>query len=591
MQMNNLFKGIKIRLIVIYVLLIIISFMILGIAIYFSFERYYLRHVEQSLLAEANLIKELLGTEVFFEPENLDNHIEKAARDVNTRITIIDNTGNVLGDSHEAAESMDNHRLRPEFKAVFQDSETGISRRFSSTVEHDMLYLAVPVETEGAIIGAVRVSLSLEQIDEALDTIAYTIGLIILIMIGATAIVSIKVSQSVTKPIEELDKTAREIASGNLSRKSFVSADDEIGRLSNSLNYMTEKLQQKIEELEISKGKLETIMNSLSMGIMVLDPLGKIEMLTPQAEKYLGIKDKNIAGKQYFRIIRNYKLSTGIENALKNKKHIEEEIFITYPQEKTLKVDLIPVITKNKMTALIIVIHDITDIKLLNQMKTQFVANASHELRTPLTSIKGFSETLLSGAVEDPHTREKFIKIIDAEADRLIRTTDGLLDLTRAESEKLVLEKEIISLNEVILDSADRIAPNLREKNLELLLDIPDKIPYIAANKDALARILLNLLDNAIKYTRPGDKVGIKVDVKKDRVRISVWDTGIGIPQEDLPRIFDRFYRVDKSRARDLGGTGLGLAIVKHLVEAHGGSVGVESILEEGSTFWFDLLF
>ncbi|MEW6625043.1 MAG: two-component system histidine kinase PnpS [Bacillota bacterium] len=587
--MARLMKGIKGRLIVTYIILISLSFLLLGLVLTFPLEKYYLETIKQSMLTEAKLVRQILGEEIFFDSHGLDEFVEDLARDVETRITVVAKSGEVLADSQQSAEQMENHRFRPELRAAFEQGEVGTSIRYSTTVNSDMFYLAIPVVKEEQIIGAVRVALPLNNVQKTLNRVRDTIGISILIITAVAIIISIKLAASITRPMQELSSTAREIAKGNWSKKAFSSTDDEMGDLANSLNFMTDTLQEKIGELETSKGKLQTVINNMPSGILVLNPQGRLEMVNPSAKKLLNIEAAELEQRPAFQLFRHYGLNSIIEDVLKKKQRQRIELTVMYPTEKVLETDLIPVITKGKMTALIVVLFDITEIKVLGQMKTQFVANASHELRTPLTSIKGFAETLLNGAMEEPETREKFIRIIDAEADRLIRITDELLDLAKAEARRFVFEKTPIALKDVILDISESLNPRIKEKNLQVVLDIPRDLPKVTANRDALTRIIMNLFDNAIKYTEPGGKIGVRVVLRDTELQVNFWDSGVGIPYEDLSRVFERFYRVDKARSRHLGGTGLGLAIVKHLVEAHHGQVGVKSALGRGSTFWFTL--
>ena len=587
--MGRLFQGIKGRLILIYIIIISFSFLLLGLALKAPLEKYYMQNIEQSLLAEAILVREFLGEEAFLDSPEIDGYIKKVARDIESRITLINKDGKVLADSHEYAKHMDNHIDRPEVKKALETGKVGVSTRYSATVGADMLYLALPVQNDNQILGVIRLALSLSQVQENIDRIGYTIGLSILVITAIAILLSLKLAGTITRPIEELNYIAVEIAKGNWGKKVFPRTSDEIGNLATSLNYMTDTMQEKIGELETSKGKLEAVINNMLSGILVLSPRGKLEMINPSGKKLLGVRCKDFNKKHSFQVFRNYGLTTKIEEVLKSGRPARSELIINYPSEKILEADLIPVITKGRLSSLIIVIHDMTEIKALEQLKTQFVANASHELRTPLTSIKGFAETLLNGAMEDEKIREKFIRIIDSEADRLMRITDSLLDLAKAEAGKSTLDKQETFLKPILEDTIYSIYPEIERKQLKLEVEIPNELPGVQVNRDALTRILINLLDNAIKYTMDQGKVGVRVSIIDNEIKIEVWDTGVGIPQADLPRVFERFYRVDKARTRNLGGTGLGLSIVKHLVEAHDGKIGVVSTLGKGSTFWFTL--
>ena len=587
--MGRIFQGIKGRLILIYIIIISFSFLLLGLALMAPLEKYYMENIEQSLLTEAILVREFLGEEAFLDSSDIDSFIKKVARDIDSRITLIHKDGKVLADSHEYPRNMDNLIDRSEVKKALETGTIGVSTRYSADVGADMLYLALPVQNDNQIIGVIRLALSLSQVQENIDRIGYTIGLSILIITAIAILLSLKLAGTITRPIEELNYIAVEIAKGNWGKKVFPRTSDEIGNLATSLNYMTDTMQEKIGELETSKGKLETVINNMLSGVLVLSPRGKLEMINPSGKKLLGVKCKDFNKKHSFQVFRNYGLSTKIEEVLTSSRPARSELKINYPSEKILEADLIPVITKGRLSSLIIVIHDMTEIKALEQLKTQFVANASHELRTPLTSIKGFAETLLNGAMEDEKIREKFVRIIDSEADRLMRITDSLLDLAKAEAGKSTLDKQETFLKPILEDTIYSIYPEIERKQLKLEVEIPNELPGVQVNRDALTRILINLLDNAIKYTMDQGTIGIRVSILDNEIKVEVWDTGVGIPQADLPRVFERFYRVDKARTRNLGGTGLGLSIVKHLVEAHDVKIGVVSTLGKGSTFWFTL--
>lgn len=587
----NIMKGIKERLILTYIIIIAFSFLLLGLVLKLPLEKFYIESIEQILLNEAVLIRDLLGEEIYIDSIGLDNYIKQVTENIEPRITIINSNGKVLADSLENIADMDNHSLRPEVRDALEIGKTVTFTRYSSTANVETMYLALPVYKNGKIIGTVRMAYPLDKVQKKIDRAGHTIALSVFVIALLTLLLSLRLATALTKPIEELNDTAVEIAKGNWRKKAFPRTSDEIGNLAASLNYMTDTMQEKIAELETSKTRLETIINRMTSGVLVLNARGDLVIINPSAKRLLGVKSEDVHSKNSYKGFRNYSLNIKIGEVLKTGKAVSSELRFNYPNDTTVVVDIVPVKIRGRLSSLIIVIHDITDIKELEQIKTQFVANASHELRTPLTSIKGFSETLLNGAMDDKGMREKFIKIIDIEADRLIRITDSLLDLAKAETNRFYSEKTSLNLKKVIDDTISRIYPKIEQKELILDIEMPDTIPEVIANRDALMGILLNLLDNAIKYTDSKGRIGIIVKLLDGELHITVWDKGVGIPQADLTRIFERFYRVDKARTRALGGTGLGLSIVKHLVEAHGGKIGAESVLGRGSKFWFTIPF
>lgn len=352
---------------------------------------------------------------------------------------------------------------------------------------------------------------------------------------------------------------------------------------------MTQKLQYQIDEVSQEKSRLENIVSTMASGVMVLDSEGRVRIINRAAEKMFGISFAASEGKHCVEVIRHFGLNEEILRCLKDAHVIEYEFTFYFPEEKNIKSYIAPVYRDQSQSGVTIVFHDITDLRRVEQMRADFVANASHELRTPLTVIKGYAETLLGGAMDDLAAREKFVSVIDKEADRLQRLVDELLTLSRVESQVKEAKRQTVPLTEVVKSAAEELKHRFQEKDIALKTTFAESVDPVWANADEMKQVLVNLLENALKYTAPGGKVQVSVAGEGEFVRVQVTDTGIGIPAKEMPRIFERFYRVDKARSRQMGGFGLGLSIARHIVENHGGQIGVESIQDQGSTFWFTL--
>jgi two-component system phosphate regulon sensor histidine kinase PhoR len=347
------------------------------------------------------------------------------------------------------------------------------------------------------------------------------------------------------------------------------------------------KLDNYIEEEGTGQAKFDGILASMAEGVLVIDSKGEIVLMNPSLRKTFLI-DQTPEGKRPLEVIRNVKIQEIVERTLQNKeKIISEELTLTVPEERFLKVNAVPIEWDGENEGAILVFHDITELRRLERIRQDFVANVSHELRTPISSIKGYAETLLDGAIDDKENLRKFVEIIDRDSQRLAGLIDDLLDLAKIESGKMKMTLQSLDIREVIRRTLSIIEKQAQAKSLDISCEFPENVPEVLGDETRLSQVVLNLLDNAIKYTPQGGQIGIEVLAAYPFVQVNVADTGLGIPDKDLSRVFERFYRVDKARSRELGGTGLGLSIVKHIVQSHGGEVWVKSQLEKGSIFSF----
>jgi two-component system phosphate regulon sensor histidine kinase PhoR len=502
----------------------------------------------------------------------LDGFIKDLGSKIHTRLTIIATDGRVMADSEEERQSMENHSYRPEVSEALQ-GKTGKSIRFSSTANKDTLYVAVPLENAGNIIGVIRTSLSLEDIDRLLTKLYYHVVQISLVIILIALLGALLISNSIVRPIKNLISAARKVASGDFSVRVFLKNRDELGELAGSFNRMNAEMQRMFSEIGQQKEELNSIIHSLQEGLLVLDRQGRIIRANESFWKIIG--NQGLEGKHYWEAIRSPQMAELLKKAGSERKNYLEEVPLGQ------RVFICSVAPLKKGEDIVVIFHDITEIKNAEKVKKDFVVNVSHELHTPLTAIKGYAETLLEEVPAEPG--KKYIEIIQRNTDRLINIVNDLLMLSSLE-EGASLELEVIDLRSFIENVARIFDQRLKDKQLALVVEVKESLPAIKADQFKLEQVVVNLLDNAVKYTERGEIV-VSVDIHDQQASIQVRDTGIGIPKDAIPRIFERFYVVDKSRSRKSGGTGLGLSIVKHIVLLHNGAIRVESTPGEGTTF------
>ncbi|MCL6477391.1 MAG: cell wall metabolism sensor histidine kinase WalK [Peptococcaceae bacterium] len=394
----------------------------------------------------------------------------------------------------------------------------------------------------------------------------------------------------VASPLREINKAARAMSLGNLEYRLPIYSNNELGRLAGNLNALASRLKDTLIQIRDAKNIEQAILNNMTDGVIAVNDKGEVLFINHVIEEMLGISQLSAFGKNVLGVIRNYEVESILEKALKYVKPLSQEVLLLTPEPKTFHLRATPlVVDETGRGGVLILFHDITERKKIEEMRSEFVANISHELRTPLTSIRGFLETLLDGAQEDPAATSHFLGIMSKETDRLTKLVDELLNLSKIEGRRVIHRWQQVRLNDNINLVATMFLPQVREKNLELITGAPPDLPAVYGDPDMLTQVLINLVDNAVKYTPAGGRISIQAIDEGTDVRVVVKDTGVGIPPESLPRVFERFYRVDKARSRELGGIGVGLAIVKHIIRAHGGKTFAESKVGEGSVFSFTL--
>lgn len=550
--------------------------------------------VRESLEVDANLLSHIITPALLKERKGQDFQelVQGLGRDIRARVTVIDKEGKVLGDSEETWDqvlAMENHHARPEFREALA-GRVGSSIRYSTTLGKDMLYLAFSIKEGESVLGAIRVSLPLHTIRDVFLSFQKPI-----LLGGATGLAIVLVfgflmERSVTKRVRKLVEAAERYAQGDLRHRISVGPRDELKLLANAINRMASSLKDKDTEIESEKAEASAILENMTEGVVAVDSSKRVLMINPMAERILGVSKKDALRKSLIEILRQTDVSNMVDRALHEKAVVTEEIEFGYPRTRILKVSAIGVVRNPKSPLGIVVFQDVTEVRRLETMRRDFVANVSHELKTPLTSIKGFIETLRAGAVRDQTKGESFLQMMGEDTNRLERLIDDLLELSKIESRGATLKLEALDLRKEAEEVLRSFHSQVEKKKIRVENKIPEKpFPKVKADQDQLRRALANLIDNGIKFNRDGGRLIIHASASGAEVKVSVEDTGIGIPQDDISRIFERFYRVDKARSRELGGTGLGLSIVKHIAEAHGGSVSCQSTLGKGSTFYLSL--
>ena len=576
-----------------YLLIVLIPFLAAERYISLHLKDRLLKQVENRLSKNAFLLKGIIekdyeGRQPSYE---IDTLVKSLGKEINERITFIDHHGTVLGDTEIAPKDLkkfEDHSRRPEYIKALKESH-GTAIRYSTTLKMDMMYLAVKVAAEGKFFGVVRVAVPLTQVKSLIRNTEYSLATAFVLCAVLILILNIFVSKSLSQPVEEITLAAEEISKGNFDVKARRGAKGELGALGQSINHMASEIKKRVREITQEKETLKTILRGMSDAVMVVDNQGKIILINSVLEELLqGPSD--VSGKTPVEVIRNAELQDGFAQALEKGETFSMELSVATPEaNRIFDVTIARLALHDRTGGAVAVFHDITDLKRIEEMRKDFVANVSHELRTPLTSIKGYAETLCEEGIESLPKAESFAQIILKHANRLSALLQDLLSLTRLESENMPILRNEFDLRKVVDGAVLVVKPSAETKNLNIKTEsVPEKT-MVWANRDQIGQALINLLDNAVKYTPKRGSITVSVTDAGNEVHVTVADTGIGIPREHLNRIFERFYRVDKNRSRELGGTGLGLSIVKHIVQSNGGRVWVQSELEGGSAFSFSL--
>ncbi|PYS11243.1 MAG: hypothetical protein DMG15_18420 [Acidobacteria bacterium] len=548
---------------------------ILGYFLNFSLRREIEKEIEGQLLDQSTLAAAYLAKANPGKP--MDEQADELGRLSNVRVTVIAHDGRVLGDSDVDAPqlpNLENHRLRPEVQQAVREG-TGSAIRRSDTLNVQFIYVARRLDPY-----ILRVAMPLDSVDAFIRDLRSKLAVAMLIALGLTLVFGYIVFGLVSRPLREISTASKKLAAGNLDMRLPISGDEEIAALGTSLNTMAQNLSGKMTELSQGKQRLESILEAMGQGVMVLDQTGRITLTNTSIGALLET-DRAVTGKTPLEVFR----SPDLENAVGEVLAGGEPRVLEMPvgPGRVVQANVAPVPNRSgEVESVVVVFHDLTDIRRTEKMRRDFVANVSHEFKTPLTSIRGYAETLIAGAKDDPQIAPDFLRTIETNARYLEALVNDLLTLARLEAE-VPATMERVSVRRIVDEQIESRKNAIRERNINVSVECPDV--EIQADRSRLSTAVSNLIDNAIHYNRPGGTIRISAEQQNGTLNLSVADSGHGIPSDELQRIFERFYRVDKSRTRESGGTGLGLSIVKHAIESQGGTITVTSRVGSGSIF------
>ncbi|HBL05369.1 MULTISPECIES: HAMP domain-containing sensor histidine kinase [Clostridium] len=527
---------------------------------------------EESAKEQLNVYAYLVSEQLHnIDQASFSNVVDKM-KNLNIRITIINSNGTAQFDSLGNVEKLINYNNKDEVIMAKSKGE-GTVTRYSDREETYVIYYAVAIE-DGIVV---RVSTPVKATHKLNDTYIVWYGSAIIIMIFISLWIANKLSYIIVKPIRDLDVITSMITNGNLSRRIKITTNDELGKLALNFNHMADRLESSLHEVSEKQNRLSAILQSMESGVIAIDNSHNIIMINNYAKKIFNIKE-DVVGNP----VENICKEVNLKFIFSMRDRDIKEFKLSAPTIKFLRVRTADIIVHNHQhIGAVAVIQDISDLKKLENMRTEFVANVSHELKTPLTSIRGFAETLKE--VDDDETKKKFLTIINEEAERLTTLISDILLLSQIEH-KQEFKKEVFNVNKAIEDVFYLMKNTGEQKQVHVSI-VGDEIPNILGDKDKFKQMLINLVDNAIKYSEAFDTVVITKIIYDTYFKVIVEDSGMGIAKEYIPRLFERFYRVDKARSRAKGGTGLGLAIVKHIIIGFNGSIDVESTLGVGTKF------
>jgi two-component system phosphate regulon sensor histidine kinase PhoR len=571
-----------------------VSILVAGLYLGRALDRFAVESLEARLATAGRLLHDEARARLTRDasPEELAAFVRRAARPTDSRVTLILPDGRVVADSDVPIAELgrlESHRDRAEVREALA-GRTGRGQRTSGSIGVPLLYVAMPVTDGGRVLGVIRLALPLTVATSAIGELQRVMLAGGVVALAVAFGIGVFVAGRVTRPVVEMQAIARQMSEGQFAVRAPVRSDDELGALGRALNVMVLRLREQIASLESERAKATAILDGMIEGVIAIDGQESVLLMNERARAMFGIGHGRGEGKPFLEVIRNADLHEIFRSGRTAGDVFHRELRLIHPVDRTLRVTAVPLRLAGEEPGLVMVVADVTELRRLELVRTEFIANVSHELRTPLTAIQGYLETLLGGALEEREHARRFVEIAFRHTERLGRLLNDLTDLSNIELGKVSLRLAPTLLAPVVDSVLEIVAAKARDGGVALQADVSPTLS-VQADHDRLAQILINLVDNAVKYTPPGGAVTVRAQATADgRVETGVIDTGVGIPRADLPRITERFYRVDKARSRELGGTGLGLAIVKHLVLAHGGDMTIESEEGRGTTVRVTLL-
>jgi two-component system phosphate regulon sensor histidine kinase PhoR len=579
-----LFRSIQWRITISFVLLILISMSILGFYLSNSTRSSQLDNLRSQLENEARITAEasLPGFLSQDKQEVLDSLAKRLGEQTDIRVTIISVDGTVLGDSEEDPSTMENHALRPEIRDALRTG-LGESTRYSTTVSQKMMYIAVPISYQGEVLGTARVSLPLTVVESLVHRVTMSIITAMSVATLLVILVAWVIARITTRPIRKLTIASERIASGELEQKITIETKDEVGELAQAFNEMSLKLKEMVETISGERARLATILDNMADGVIMTGSEGNILLANNAAAKLFNIK--NTTEKPLIEVVRDHELDEVLKLCLQTAK-TQSVQYESGSSKRYIRAIAIP-ISHDEMSGVLLLFQDLTELRNLQTTRRELIGNISHEFRTPLAGIKAMVETLRDGAVDDKKAAIDFLVRIDDEVERLTQIVVELTELSRIETGEAELRLEPVNLNLLVEEVITQLSPQIERQQLTAEKKIDTNLPSVQADKRRIRQTIVNLIHNAIKFTNPGGKIMVTTRIHNGSVTVDISDTGIGIAKRDLPHVFERFYKGDRDRSG--GGTGMGLAIAKHVIEAHGGSIWVQSEEGKGSTFSFSL--
>ncbi|MFZ2098119.1 MAG: ATP-binding protein [Anaerolineales bacterium] len=580
-----MFRSIRWRIVFPYVTLILLTMLALGIYLSNFVRQAYIGDMESKLADEARMIGDVITPDLlsFGASPDLDPQAKHWAAVLDARVTIIAPDGTVWGESHEDRSLMSNHSDRPEVIQALANG-VGSSMRFSQTLGVNMMYTAVTVVQQEKTLGLVRVALPLEHVTASIASLQRVLIAATILATLLALLLSILIAGRISRPVRQLTQSVLQLAPSKPTDQPIPSQKDEISQLAQVFNIMSVGLNGQINDLKTERATFEAVLQKMTDGVLIVDAQGVVQLVNPAAEKMFSFSQATSVGKPLIEVVRHHQPAEMLQRcqATGEPQRIDFEVGHRLSLQG-IATSLSPAISGSTL----LLFQDLSRQHQIESMRRDFISNVSHELRTPLAALKALTETLQAGALDDPPAARRFLDQMETEVDSLSLMINELLELSRIESGRVPLNLTPTRPIDIVNPAYERLCLQAERAGLSFSLECPEDLPPVLVDSARIQQVLVNLLHNAIKFTSSGGQVTMSAMQQGQVVRFAVADTGVGIDADDLPRIFERFYKVDRSRATS--GTGLGLAIARHLVETHGGRIWVESEVGKGSTFYFTI--
>jgi two-component system phosphate regulon sensor histidine kinase PhoR len=581
-----MFKSIRWRIATPYIVLVLLAMLALAAYVCTLVRGAHLADLQVQLLREATLLEETLDDQLAASPsgQDIDALAKHYAGLLDARVTIIGVEGTVLGESHEDRRQMDNHLLRPEVQQALAEGQ-GSTVRYSNTLRANLMYVAIPAQLDGQLVGIVRVALPLSQIEANVSRLRLAILGAAAVAVVAAGILAVYIAERTARPVRLLTQVVERVADGDLSARLLPTTQDEVGILTRAFNQMADRLREMVDSLADERSRLAAVLEHMADGVVIADSDGRVRLINPAARRMLETGERDVLGLPFAQVTRHYRL---IELWQRCREGEEAPVELVQVGRSGPFVQAIVTSLQNDGSrSCLVILQDLTRIRQLETVRRDFISNISHELRTPLASLKALVDTLRDGGLEDAPAARRFLDRMEIEVDALTQMVQELLELSRIESGQVPFRLTPTRVSDVVLPAVERLRPQAERAGVKISTALPQDMPQVLADCERVQQVVTNLVHNAIKFTPSGGAIELSAESREDEVLLAVRDSGVGIPEEDLPRIFERFYKVD--RARSGGGTGLGLSIAKHIVQGHGGHIWAESVEGQGSTFYFTL--